>query len=48
MGTRIIKMVRDGLEPLERRMNLWPKDYQAIIWEAVMLEAKLRMEKARQ
>lgn len=35
------------LEPLQREMRImkWPAEYQAILWEAVMMEAKLRGEK---
>lgn len=35
------------LEPLEREMQImkWEPEFRAILWEAVMLEAKARWEK---
>lgn len=44
----ITRKVTEALMPLERQMNIlkWPNDFRAIMWEAVMLEAKSRMEKA--
>lgn len=37
------------LEPLAREMKImaWQPEYQAILWEAVMLEAKTRWEKCQ-
>ena len=38
--------VEDTLAPLAREMRVmqWPAEYRAIMWEAVMLEARKRWE----
>jgi hypothetical protein len=48
MVQKINRKVDDLLEPLQREMRImkWPAEYQSILWEAVMLEAKSRWEKA--
>lgn len=47
MVQKINRKVDDLLLPLQREMRImqWPTEYQAILWEAVMLEAKARWEK---
>lgn len=48
MVQKISRKIDTLLEPLQRemRINKWKPEYQAILWEAVMLEAKSRMEAA--
>ena len=47
MVEKISRKVDDALAPLQREMQImkWPAEYRAIMWEAVMLEAKSRWEK---
>lgn len=47
MVRQISSKVDRLLEPLQREMRImkWEPEYQAILWEAVMLEAKARWEK---
>lgn len=47
MVRKISAKVDRLLEPLQREMRImqWEPAYQAILWEAVMLEAKARWEK---
>lgn len=49
MTRQITAMAQRKLEPLTHEMAImkWKPEYQAIMWEAVMLEAKQRMEEAR-
>lgn len=44
---KIRRKVDDLLTPLGREMRImkWPAEYRAILWEAVMLEAKSQWEK---
>lgn len=46
---KLIAKAQRALDPLDREMRVmkWNPEYQVIMWEAVMLEAKLRMEKAK-
>ncbi len=48
MTRKISAKVDQLLEPLAREMRVmkWAPEYQSILWEAVMLEAKQRMEAA--
>lgn len=49
-GVELVRKIRikvdDLLAPLAREMRImkWSADYRAILWEAVMLEAKARLE----
>lgn len=47
LSKRINDKVDDLFAPLEREMKImrWPAQYQSILWEAVILGAKERMEK---
>lgn len=47
MSKKIARKIDDLLEPLQREMRImkWPSEYQAIMWEAVMMEAKARWER---
>ena len=47
MVHKINRKVDDLLAPLAAEMEImkWPTEYQAILWESVMLEAKGRWEK---
>jgi hypothetical protein len=49
MTRKIRAKVDQLLEPLAREMRImeWAPEYQAIMWEAVMLEATQRMEEAQ-
>ena len=49
MVQKINRKVDALLEPLQREMRVmkWNPEYQAILWEAVMLEAKARWEKVQ-
>lgn len=49
MTRKITAKAQTELEPLAREMRImkWKPEFQAIMWEAVMLEARSRMEKAR-
>lgn len=49
MTRKITAKASDTLEPLAREMRImkWSSDFQTIMWEAVMLEARDRMEKAQ-
>jgi hypothetical protein len=46
MTRKINRKVDELLAPLEREMTImqWPAEYRAIMWEAVLLGAKQRME----
>lgn len=46
MAKKVSAKIDRLLEPLEREMRImkWPAEYQSIMWEAVMLEAKSRWE----
>lgn len=50
MAQKIQNKVNILLEPLQREMRImkWNPEYQAILWEAVMMEAKNRWEKVVQ
>ena len=50
MTRKITAKARTELEPLTREMRImkWKPEFQAIMWEAVMLEAKQRMEEAQE
>lgn len=49
MSRKINDKAERLLDPLviEMRIMKWEPEFQAIMWEAVMLEAKRRMEEAR-
>lgn len=49
MSKKIARKVDDLLLPLTLEMKVmkWPPEYQAILWEAVMLEAKRRWEECQ-
>ena len=46
MTRKINRKVDDLLAPLEREMKImqWPAEYRSIMWEAVLLGAKQRLE----
>lgn len=46
MTRKINRKVDDLLAPLEREMKImqWPAEYRSIVWEAVLLGAKQRLE----
>ena len=46
MTRKINRKVDELLAPLEREMKImqWPAEYRSIMWEAVLLGAKQRME----
>jgi hypothetical protein len=46
MMRKINRKVDDLLAPLEREMTImqWPAEYRSIMWQAVLLGAKQRME----
>ena len=48
MTRKINRKADDLLAPLEREMRImqWPAEYRSIMWEAVLLGAKQRLEDA--
>ena len=46
-ATRVVKMAKDALAPLELAISDWPADFRAIIWKAVATRASLMASDAK-